>query len=141
MQKPDNPVSQQASWSSYKHANTLKILVGATPGGLLLYCSDAYYYGGSVSDRQTVERSTLLQKCEPGDSILADRGFNIKDLFADKDVTVNIPTFLKGKSQLPGLTVLQDRKLASKRVHIERIIGLIKTYKILKNDLHHTMYH
>lgn len=136
VQKPENPVSQQASWSSYKHANTLKMLVGATPGGLLSYCSEAY--GGSVSDRQTVERSSLLQNCESGDSVLADRGFNIQDFFADKDVTVNIPTFLKGKSQIPGLTVLQDRKLASKRVHIERIIGLIKTYKILKNELNHS---
>ncbi|KAJ0169390.1 hypothetical protein K1T71_014977 [Dendrolimus kikuchii] len=157
VQKPQNPLSQQASWSSYKHANTLKVLVGATPGGLLSY------------DRQMVERSDLTHKCEPGDSILADRGFNIQDLFAGRDITifylffldsntcllhkyiflkcetkivhlrVNIPpSFLKGKSQIPGLTVLQDRKLASKKVHIERLIGLIKTYKILRNELHHS---
>ncbi|XP_045459131.1 uncharacterized protein LOC123669575 [Melitaea cinxia] len=68
VQKPKNPKSQQASWSSYKHANTLKILVGATPGGLLSYCSQAY--AGSISDRQAVERSELLKKCKSGDSIL-----------------------------------------------------------------------
>ena len=28
-------------------------------------------------------------------------------------------------------TVIRDRKIASKRVHVERIIGLAKTYKIL----------
>lgn len=135
IQKPGNPVSQQASWSSYKHSNTLKVLVGATPGGLLSYCSPAY--AGSISDRQTVERSNLLKKCEPGDSILADRGYNIQDMFIEKDVSVNIPSFLKGKAQIPGLKLLKDRKLASQRVHIERLIGLTKTYKILREELHH----
>lgn len=135
IQKPGNPISQQASWSSYKHSNTLKVLVGATPGGLLSYCSPAY--AGSISDRQTVERSDLLKMCEPGDSILADRRYNIQDMFIGKDVTLNIPTFLKGKAQIPGLQLLRDRKLASQRVHIERLIGLTKTYKILKEELHH----
>ena len=32
-------------------------------------------------------------------------------------------------------TVFKDRKIASKRVHIERIIGLGKTYKILREPL------
>lgn len=136
MEKPGNPISQQASWSSYKHNNTLKVLVGATPGGLLSYCSPAY--AGSISDRQTVERSELLNKLEPGDSIMADRGYNIQDMFIGRDIILNIPTFLKGKSQVPGLKILEDRRLASQRVHIERLIGLTKTYKILKEELTHT---
>lgn len=136
VQKPKNPKAQQASWSSYKHANTLKVLVGATPGGLLSYCSQAY--AGSISDRQAVERSNLFDLCESGDTILADRGFTVQDMFADKNVTVKIPSFLKGKSQLPGLSVLKDRELANKRVHIERIIGLTKTYKIISSELDHS---
>ncbi|KAJ8728795.1 hypothetical protein PYW07_006491 [Mythimna separata] len=106
VQKPKKPKSQQASWSSYKHANTLKILVGAAPGGLLSYGSQAY--AGSISDRQMVERSDLMTKGQSGDSLLADRGFTIQDMFIDKNVTVRIPAFLKGKSQLPGLTVIKD---------------------------------
>jgi hypothetical protein len=35
-------------------------------------------------------------------------------------------------------TVLKDRAISSKRVHIERIIGLAKTYKILKEPLNVT---
>ncbi|KYN00652.1 hypothetical protein ALC62_08567, partial [Cyphomyrmex costatus] len=97
------------------------------------YISSAY--AGSVSDRAIVERSNLTKKTEPGDSIMADRGFTVQDLFAPIYVSINIPAFLKGKTQLPGLTLLKDRKLASKRVHIERLIGLTKTYKILKTDL------
>ena len=36
------------------------------------------------------------------------------------------------------ITVLRDRKISSKRVHIERLIGLAKTFKILKGPLNST---
>lgn len=135
IQKPSQPNDQKASFSTYKHKNTLKFLVGSSPGGLMTHCSSAY--AGSVSDRQIVERSTLLQICEPGDSIMADRGFNVQDLFACKGIGINIPHFLKGKSQIPGFQLNLDQKLASKRVHIERLIGLTKTYLILRTELNH----
>ncbi|RLU16116.1 hypothetical protein DMN91_011875 [Ooceraea biroi] len=130
---PKNPKFKQATFSTYKNRTTLKVLVGATYSGLISYISSAY--AGSVSDRAIVERSNFTTKCKPGDSIMADRGFTVQDLFALRRVSVNMPAFLKGKTQLPGMTLLKDRKLASKRVHIERLIGLIKTYRILKTEL------
>jgi hypothetical protein len=63
---------------------------------------------------------------------MADKGFNVQDLFAPYDVTINIPTFFRKKNRMTGKTVLKDRAISSKRVHIERIIGLAKTYKINK---------
>jgi hypothetical protein len=63
------------------------------------------------------------------------KGFNVQDLFAPYDVTINIPTFFWKKNRM---TVLKDRAISSKRVHIERIIGLAKTYKILKEPLNVT---
>jgi len=130
---PKNPTHQQATFSTYKNRTTLKGVVGVTPRGEICYVSPAYH--GSVSDRAIIERSNLFLKCDPGDSLMADRGFTVQDLFAPYNVTVNIPAFLKGKSQLPGLTLLKDRKLASKRVHVERVIGLAKTYRILTKEL------
>lgn len=59
----------------------------------------------------------------------------VQDLFASRNVQVNTPTMLKGKSQLEAQDVVKDRRIASKRIHIERIIGLAKTYKILKKEL------
>ena len=41
IQKPKNPTAQRASFSTYKNRNTIKVLVGATPGGLVSYVSDA----------------------------------------------------------------------------------------------------
>lgn len=64
---------------------------------------------------------------------MADRGFKIQDLLAAKDVTLNIPNFLKGKSQLEAGQVVRDRRIASLRVHVERVIGLAKTYKMIQN--------
>jgi len=34
--KPQNPVAQQATWSSYKNDNTVKAVVGCSPGGLFV---------------------------------------------------------------------------------------------------------
>ena len=104
-------------------------LIGVSPGGLCSYVSDAY--GGSTSNRQIVKRSRLPEKCDRGDSIMSDKGFDVQDIFAPYGVTVNILTFFRKKNQMSGETVIRDRKIASKRVHVERFIGLGKTYLIL----------
>ena len=80
VKKSKNPVAQQATFSHYKNSNRLKVLVSVSPGGLVSHVSEAY--GGSASDRQIVERSTLKVICEPHASIMADKGFNVQDLFA-----------------------------------------------------------
>ena len=59
-------------------------------------------------------------------------------MFASQDVRVNTPTTMKGVNQLPPEVVIKDRRIASKRVHVERVIGLAKTYKILQNELDHS---
>ncbi|CAC5384470.1 unnamed protein product [Mytilus coruscus] len=95
--KPKSPIAQQSTFSTYKNRNTIKLLVGAIPGGLINYVSPAY--GGSTSDRQICERSNLSSICDKGDSKMADKGFNVQDLFAPYDVSINIPTFFEQKKQ------------------------------------------
>lgn len=131
--KPSNPRAQRATFSTYKNRNTAKVVVGITPSGLVSYVSQAY--GGSASDRQIVERSDLMQLTDPGDELMVDKGFNCEDLFISNRVTLNIPTFFKKKNRLNSETVIKDRKIASKRVHVERVIGLAKTYRILKEPM------
>ena len=72
---------------------------------------------------------------EPGDLVMADKGFNVQDMFEARDVVVNIPTFFRKKNRLSGAAVCKDRKIASKHVHTERIIGLAKTYWILSTPM------
>ncbi len=138
IERPGSVQAQQATWSSYKNKNTLKVLVGISPHGAVTFVSHAY--GGSASDRQIVERSDLLAKkdmFDRGDSIMADKGFIVQDLFCSKGVYVNMPTFLKGVNQLPAVKVANDQKISSKRVHVERVIGAAKTFKILSQRLTH----
>ncbi|XP_074653458.1 uncharacterized protein LOC141907616 [Tubulanus polymorphus] len=133
LKKPKNPVMQQASYSTYKNRNTVKALIGISPGGLVSYVSDIYC--GSTSDRQICERSRLQQMLDPNDSIMADKGFNVQDLFIPYNVEINIPEFFKKKNRMSEKSVQADRKIASKRVHVERVIGLAKTFKILSQPL------
>ena len=133
IKKPGKPSAQQVTYSSYKNRNTLKTIVGITPGGLVCHVSAAY--GGSASDRILVQRSNLLQKCDPKDSVMADKGFNIQDMAAPYDVKVNIPTFVKKMNQQPPRKLKEDRRISSKRTHVERVISLGKTHRILMEPL------
>jgi hypothetical protein len=136
IKQPKASRAHQATFSSYKSRNTVTILDRSTPGGLVNVVSDAY--GGWTSDRQIVEHSNIVQLCEPGDNVMADKGFNVQDLFARMDVTVNLPTFFKKRNRISGKIILSNRKVSSKLVHIERIISLGKTYKLLINQLNST---
>ncbi|KAK3880942.1 hypothetical protein Pcinc_014592 [Petrolisthes cinctipes] len=122
-----------ATYSTYKNRNTVKALIGVTPGGLVSFVSDVF--GGATSDRQICERSSLVNKVESGDSIMADKGFNVQDMFIEPNVEINIPEFFRKKTRLSEKSVLKDRKIASKRVHVERLIGLAKTFKMLTSPL------
>ena len=57
-------------------------------------------YPGNISDKELTRQSGLLDLLEHRDSIMADRGFNIMEDLAPHGVKVNIPPFLRGKSQL-----------------------------------------
>ena len=72
---PSSLLSQACTFSAYKNKNTVKVLIGITPSGAVLFVSKCYE--GSISDRKLVERSGLLEKLEPGDQIMADKGFQI----------------------------------------------------------------
>ncbi len=67
-----------------------------------------------------------------GVSVMADRGFTIR---AEKDVELNIPPFMEGRQQLPAEEIQRGRRIAALRIHVERVIGRIKNFAILKGTL------
>lgn len=134
IEKPKNPVSQQATYSNYKSANTLKVLIGISSSGCVTFVSDAY--GGSISDREIFEKCGIMSLLKKGDIILCDRGFQIQDLVSHMDVTVNMPQYLKkGSNQFDAHQLRISKKISSERINVERIIGLGKTFNILSNKL------
>ena len=136
LQVPLNPLQQQASYSNYKKDNTYKVLIGISHNGAVVFCSDAY--AGSISDREIFERCGIMSKLRPGDIVMADRGFNVQDLLALKDVRLVTPEYMKNRSQLPSSAVSASRKVTAKRIHVERLIGLTKCFGMLRSPLHHS---
>ena len=61
---------------------------------------------------------------------MADRGFTIQDLLNPLGVKLNIPAFLDGKEQLYREDVVLSQKIASVRIHVERIIARIKKFSL-----------
>lgn len=93
IEKPTSPYAQRATWSEYKGHNTIKALVGITPSGYFSFLSK--FWTGSTSDRKITQESGLVDMLEEGDSVMADRGFNIRDILTKKKVYLNIPPFSK----------------------------------------------
>ena len=91
------PKLQQMTYSTYKNHNTYKCLINISPGGAVTFIWKLF--SGSITNRQLTQRSGLLQLLEEGDSVMADRDFNIQDDLTLIGVQVNIPPFLKGKQQ------------------------------------------
>ena len=137
MEKPGNPIHQQASFGTYKNNNTLKSLIGITPSGAISFISDLWL--GGISDKEITERSGLLDLLEAGDTVLADRGFTcLQGDLEKKGITLATPTFLRDKIQFEVEERSENKRVSSHRCHVERAIGKIKRFKIL-DDVPTTM--
>ena len=65
------------------------------------------------------------------DDIMADRGFNLRDPVTKRNATLNISPFAKGK-QLSTKACTKTRQIASLRIHVERAIQRMKTFRLLQ---------
>ena len=126
-EKPRKLSTQKATFSSYKNHTTVNYLAAIDLyTGSFVYMSSGF--PGCTSDRKTVEKSGLLELVKPGQRILADRGFKVADLLAERQAFLSIPSFLKGRAQLTGQEALYSRKLASARVHVERAFVRLREF-------------
>ena len=75
-------------------------------------------------------------KLLPGEVILADHGFTIEQAAGVYCAEVKIPPFIKGKKQLSKMEVDIAQQLEQVRIHIKRIIGLVRQkFLILQSTL------
>ena len=134
IERPSNLLARAQTFSSYKHHNTIKVLIGITPQGSISFVSEAW--GGRTSDKYLTENCGFLEFLVPGDMVMADRGLTISDSVGLKRVKLTIPAFTKRKSQLDPVDVERTRGIANVRIHVERVIGLLRRkYAILQSTL------
>ncbi|XP_065672157.1 uncharacterized protein LOC124816018 isoform X2 [Hydra vulgaris] len=69
--------------------------------------------------------------CTKGGSI----SFVSKDLFLSRQVKAVIPPFLRSKQQFTPSEVYHCKCIARARMHIERVIGRLKEFRLLKSTL------
>ncbi|XP_069125298.1 uncharacterized protein [Argopecten irradians] len=133
IQRSSNLVNQNVTFSNYKHHNTFKFLVGITPSGVISFVSEGW--GGRVSDRQITIHSGILNLLQENDSVMADKGFTIRDLLEEKKCHLNIPPFRGTAAQFSTEEVFETQEIAELRIHVERSIGRVKNFHILDGVL------
>ena len=70
---------------------------------------------------------------------MADRGFEIQDELTLIGVRLNIPPFLRGKTQLSEEELVETRRIASVRIHVERAMERIKNFHIFDRIIPQTL--
>ena len=151
IERPSDLLARAQVWSNYKHHTTLKFLIGITPQGTVSFVSKCA--GGRMSDKEITETCGLLRHLLPGkiytgrykynsntyfvgDLVLADRGFTCNEKARMVLAEVKTPPFTKGVKQLEKQDVDWSRELSVVRIHVERVIGLLKRkYTILQSTL------
>ena len=129
-ERPSGLSARQQMFSTYKHHVTIKFLVGISMNGGINFVSCAW--GGRTSDKK-ITCDELLGKLNPGDALMADRGFLIEDELRQRGCKLYMPAFkTANRAQLTAAEVTETRRIARARIHVERAIQRIKTFQILK---------
>jgi len=107
--------------------------MGISPTGAVIFVSDLY--PGCISDKELTRRCGILDMLDKGDTIMADRGFDIEEDLILKGVRLNIPPFLRGKQQLNQLELVKTKRITSLRIHVERVMECLKNFHIFDKPL------
>ena len=128
VEKPCKPSSQRSTYSQDKSSNTFKLLISMSPILHVNFLSKLY--SGSISDKEIVKASGFLEKLQSGDAVMADKGFNIQDYLALHETVLIAPPVMR-KNNVSALASTATRRVATARVHIERIIKRVKSFTFL----------
>ena len=133
IQTPKDPNLQNATWSNYKHHNTVKFLIAVAPNSAITFISPLY--GGRTTDKEITLDSGFLDKCEPYDAIQADKGFNISQDCDARLLSLHIPPGKRGQIQMTKADVKKTKNIANLRILVEQVIRRLKSFSILSNQM------
>ena len=127
-------------FSTYKHHNTVKFLVGISPSGAILYVSGMW--GGRASDQMITRQCGLLDSLGVGQDVMADRGFDLEVDLQARGIRLFMPSFVGShRTQLTSSEVTSSRRVAEARVHVERAIERIKEFRALCGEVDLSLLH
>lgn len=134
VEKPSSFSVNSMLYSNYKSRTTYKVLAGCTPDGFISFISSAYC--GSISDPAIVRISGVLDKLEPGDGIMADKGFILTaaDL-QPRGLHLTLPPFKDGDKPMEKSEVVATKQIANRRIVVENAIGRMRHYDIINSVL------
>ena len=119
-------------YSSYKGHTTYKGNDVIAPSGEIIHISALFE--GSISDKELVKRSCLFPLLEPGDQLMADKWFDIRDILEPIGCEITIiPAFLASKGQFSKEELLHSKKIPNVRVYVERTIRRVKEFHFFDN--------
>ncbi|XP_026465238.1 uncharacterized protein LOC113367873 [Ctenocephalides felis] len=131
IEQPSDPEHQSLTWSEYKKCNTLKYLISCTADGFINFISKGF--GGRISDELLFQGSEIVEELPEGCAVMADRGFkNIVQLLDNKNIELIRPPSVSARVKLSQSNVLQGKRIAARRIHIERVIGRMREFDFLK---------
>ena len=93
IERPSNLLTRASTLSSYKHHNTVNVLISIVPQSVVSFISNAW--GGRVSDKYLTDHCRILNHLLPCDVVLA---FDISESVGMMQAKLHIPSFTKGKN-------------------------------------------
>lgn len=73
------------------------LLIAVTPNGGACFVSDLYE--GDIDEIAIFKESGILKHLEPGDFVMADRGFTVRELLNPRQVQLMIPTCIPQRKE------------------------------------------
>ncbi|XP_046548236.1 uncharacterized protein LOC124258217 [Haliotis rubra] len=134
-QVPSSMVLNSQAYSNNKDRTPFKSLIGVAPHGAMTFLSPLYT--GCMSDNEIVKLCGIRDSLEEGDSVMADKGFQLGRYFAEKNIGLNMPLFFStsNNGQFTPEQVELNEEIASLRVHVERFNRRVKENHIFDNDI------
>jgi hypothetical protein len=85
---------------------------------------------GVYSDKQITKALGFLDLLEPGDVVMADKGFFIEEMLAEKNCILVMPHFLSRNEQFTEDEAKHNKIIANLRVHLERANQQFKEFHL-----------
>ena len=133
IETPKDLELQSATWSEYKHHNTIKFLISITPSSFITFVSEPYT--GRISDKAITNECGFLETVPAFSMLMADKGFNLIDECCARNIEFVVPPGKRGTSQMSPYEVKRTSKIAKVRILVEQVIRRVKTFRLISGEV------